>query len=142
MKTLRGIPHFRRSVVAAVLLFAGVTLAAEPPQDVIKVFRTMAESLAEQDAGLFFEQFDPVMPGFAQMREDVEGLLAKGYVISTLEFESDSGDANSRQVEVDWLWHLSGEAQHRVVLKCTLVRKGKAWKITALSPSDFLRATP
>ena len=92
------------------------------------------------DGRLFFEQFDPVMPGFAQMREDVEGLLAKGYVISTLEFESDSGDANSRQVEVDWLWHLSGEAQHRVVLKCTLVRKGKAWKITALSPSDFLRA--
>ena len=128
------------SFTSLVLIFAAtLAQAAEPPQDVIKVFRTAAESLAEQDAGLFLEQFDIAMPGYAQLQADVESLLAHGYVISTLEFESDSGDASTRQVEVDWIWRLTGEAQHRVLLKCSLVRKGKTWKITSTEPLRFLQ---
>ncbi len=128
-----------RRGIAIVCWLAVGALAAEPPQDVIKVFRTAAESLAEQDSGLFLEQFDPAMPGFAQLRDDVESLVARGYVISTLEFDSDEGDDRSRQVEVDWVWRLTGEAQHRVFVKCGLAKKGKAWKIVSLSPIGFLK---
>ena len=127
------------TTLALYIFVPAVSVAAEPPEDIVKVFRTLAETLAEQDAGLFLEQFDPAMPGLAQLREDVETLLARGYVVSTLEFESDTGDAAKREVEVDWVWHLSGQASHRVLLKCTLVRSGKAWKIVALSPTGFLR---
>ena len=130
----------RVSLLFTLLLGCALT-AAEPPQDVIKVFRTAAESLAEQDAGLFLEQFDTAMPGYSRLKNDLEGLLARGYVISTLEFASDEGDEKSRSVSVDWVWRQSGGPQHRVLLKCRLERRGKVWKITALDPIGFLGET-
>ena len=80
------------------------------------------------------------MPGYAQLKEDVEALLAKGYVVSTVEFVSDDGDQQRRDLELDWLWRLSGGAPHRSIVKCRVERAGRSWKITRFEPIAVFRS--
>jgi hypothetical protein len=111
--------------------------AADPPAPIIGLFRNLAEALTGQDAGSFLSHFDPQMPGFAQLKDDVEGLLARAPVESTIEFVSDEGGENRRDLELDWLMHPSGGPQARILVKCRVERQSRSWKITRLDPPDL-----
>ena len=113
----------RRSALVA--LIGAAAAAAEPPAAVAALFRDAAGALAGQDATAFLDLFDRAMPGYAQFRVDVEGLLARGWVASTIEFVADEGDDRQRALEVDWLWRLSGGAPHRAIVKCRVERRGQ-----------------
>jgi hypothetical protein len=126
------------------LLFAGLACAAslsaaDPPPGIIALFRAAAEELAEQDAPAFLDHFDTAMPGYAQLKADIEGLLVRGYIVSTIEFVSDEGDEQARELVVDWLWRLSGSAPKRVIVKCRTELQGRVWRITRLDPLDMFR---
>ena len=56
---------------------------------------TAAEALANDDEQSFLDHFDRNMPGYAALRDDVEGLLAARDVGSTIEVVSDEGDPRS-----------------------------------------------
>jgi len=130
----------------ALFLMAAILLFAEPPAEVLDLFREAAEALANDDANAFLDKFDRNMAGYAAFRDEIVGLLASHDVGSTIEVVNDEGDERKRSLDLDWLLVISeknsGNGQNetrRRVLKCRIERQGKQWKITALEPVDFFR---
>jgi hypothetical protein len=79
------------------------------------------------------------MPGYAQLQENVEDLVSRSTVGSAVEFVTDDGDENKRNLDVDWTLEIEDRLPRRQVLKCTIERRGKSWKITSLTPVDFFK---
>jgi len=130
---------------ALLLLFSTLALA-DPAADVLNVFTSAAEALINDDPASFLDSFDRNMPGYAALQNNVQGLLAAYNVGATIEEITDAGDNQKRTVELDWLLILSQKGAtnspqqtRRQVVKCTVERRGKQWKITALEPIDFFR---
>jgi hypothetical protein len=130
---------------AALLLVSGLAFA-EPPADVLELFRTAADALATDDASTFLGKFDRNLPEYATLRTEVESLLAAYDVGSTIEVVGDEGDNQKRSLELDWLLLTSEKAAshgdsatRRRIVKCQIERRGKQWKITALEPIDFFK---
>jgi len=130
----------------ALFLIAATMAWAEPPADVLELFREAAEALANDDANTFLAKFDRNMTGYAALRDEIVGLLAAHDVGSTIEVVNDEGDDQKRSLDLDWLLVISeknsanGQTEtRRRVLKCQVERQGKQWKITALEPLDFFK---
>jgi len=119
---------------------ASVALA-EPPADVLKFFRSAAEALADGDSRAFLGKFDRATPGYAALRDEIEGLLAGHEVGSTIEIVNDEGDNQRRTLQLDWLLSITDLGLRRQIVKCKIERRGKEWKITALDPIEFFTAT-
>ena len=52
---------------------------AEPaPPPGMEVFRGMAEALANRDADAFLDQFDPQMPQYEKLRDEIQELFGAG----------------------------------------------------------------
>jgi len=131
--------------LSLMLLFVG-HVRAEPPTDVLDFFSSAASALVEDDPAAFLDHFDGNMPEYATLREEIEGLLAAYDVGSTIEVVSDEGDDQKRSLALDWLL-LTNEkaashgdrATRRRIVKCSIERRGKKWKITSLDPIDFFK---
>jgi hypothetical protein len=130
----------------ALLLLVATFALADTAADVLNVFTSAAEGLINDDAASFLDSFDRNMPGYAALQNNVEGLLAAYDVGATIEEITDEGDDHKRTVELDWLLILkqkgatnSPQQTRRQIVKCTVERRGKQWKITALEPVDFFR---
>jgi ribosomal protein L21 len=127
-------------------LIAALTLFAETPAGVLDLFREAAEALAGNDADAFLAKFDSNMPAYAMLREETAGLMAAYDIGSTIEVVNDEGDDQKRSLDLDWLLVLTeknvdngrNETRRRVV-KCTVEKQGKQWKITALEPIDIFK---
>ncbi len=131
--------------IALLLLFSMLALA-NSTADVLNVFSSAAEALTNDDSAAFLDKFDRNMPEYAALRTNIEGLLASYEVGSTIEMVTDEGDDEKRTVALDWLLVTSeknavnGDQQtRRRIVKCTLSRQGKQWRITALDPIDFFK---
>lgn len=131
---------------AALLLLFSTLVVADSAADVLNVFTSAAEGLINDDPASFLDRFDRNMPGYAALQNNVTGLLAAYDVGATIEEITDEGDVRKRTVELDWLLILtqkgatnSPQQTRRQVVKCTVERRGKQWKITALEPLDFFR---
>ena len=126
-------------------LFVASLALAQPPPDVLKFFQTAAENLADADEQAFVNHFDPNMPGFAALRENIQTLLAAREVASAIEVVTDEGDSTQRQLQLDWVLSttekipLGQSRTRRVIVKCKIERQGKHWKITAFQPLDFFK---
>jgi hypothetical protein len=136
----------RFRLILLVALVVPLVVFAEVPADVLRLFTDAAEALANDDASGFLDQFDHNMPGYATLRANVEGLLNASEAISTVETISDQGDEGKRSLELDWLLALNEKnaaggrkETRRGILKCSVERQGKRWKIVALEPIDFFR---
>ena len=131
---------------AALLLLISTVVLADPAADVLNVFSAAAEALTNDDSSAFLDNFDRNMPQYAALRTNIEGLLAGYEVGSTIEVVTDEGDDEKRIVSLDWLLVTSeknavnGDQQtRRRIVKCTLERRGKQWRIIALDPIDFFK---
>ena len=133
---------------AAVLLL--VMLAFEdPPKDVIDFFRSVATTLADADravnsrkprsASEFLEHFDKAMPGYAEFSGQIEAMVGAGEVSTTIDFINTQGDDKNRTLDLDWLLLCEGQGPRRAVIKCTIEKRGKKWKITSISPMEFFK---
>ena len=131
----------RRCILGCVaLLGLSATFAsAEPPAALMDVFRIAVEALAAQDLDRFMEQFDAKMPGYAELQQSAGALLATDGVSSTIEPVTDEGNAERQQVQVDWLLRTAQGQSRRQVIKCTLEKRGRSWKIVALEPVSFFK---
>ena len=118
---------------------------ADTAADVLDVLTSAAQGLINDDPASFLDSFDGNMPGYAALQDNVKGLLAAYNVGSTIEEITDEGDDRKRTVELDWLLILakgpanSPQQTRRQVVKCTVERRGKQWKITTLEPIDFFK---
>ena len=130
----------------ALLLLVAAIAIADTAADVLNVFTSAAEGLINDDAASFLDRFDRNMPGYAALQNNVEGLLAAYDVGATIEEITDEGDDRKRTVELDWLLILkqkgatnSPQQTRRQIVKCSVERRGKQWKITALEPAEFFK---
>ena len=128
----------------ALLLLISMVAFADSSADVLNVFSAAAEALINDDSAAFLDHFDRNMPDYAVLRNNIEGLLAAYEVGSTIEVVSDEGTDEKRTVSLDWLLVTSeknavngNQQTRRRIVKCTLERRGKQWKITGLEPIDF-----
>ena len=129
----------------ALLLISMVALA-DSSADVLNVFSAAADSLTNDDSAAFLDHFDRNMPDYAALRGNIEGLLAAYEVGSTIEVITDEGTDEKRTVSLDWLLVTSeknavngNQQTRRRIVKCTLERRGKQWRITTLTPINFFQ---
>jgi hypothetical protein len=128
------------------LLLISMVAFADSAADVLNVFSSAAEALTNDDSAAFLDHFDNNMPDYATFRGNIEGLLAAYEVGSTIEVVTDEGDDEKRMVSLDWLLVTSekdavngNQQTRRRIVKCTLQRRGKQWRITALAPITFFK---
>ena len=92
----------RRALVLT--LFAVCCRAADPAGEVIDLFTDVAGSLSAGNVSRFLGAFDPAMPGYARLRDNVTALAAQGEVQSFIDPITNEGDDTRRAVE--WKWTL------------------------------------
>ena len=119
---------------------------AETPEDVLKFLRNAADALTNEDARTFLDHADRNMPVYATLQRNIEGLMAAYDVESSIEIANDEGDDQKRTLTLDWVLiteqksDTRGDRMHRrQLLRCTIEKQGKRWKITALDPVDFFK---
>jgi hypothetical protein len=132
----------------ALSLFLAAFALAQSTPDVVSFLQSTAAALAnghdgglrgEPDVGPFLEKFDTAMPGFTELRGDVEDLLTRGKVGTVIEVLADEGDDQKRMLQLDWLLEIEDQQPRRKIVKCTIERGKAGWKITALDPIDFFK---
>lgn len=127
---------------AVVLLFAFLAFE-DPPKDVVDFFRSAAAALgdAHQDgnAKAFLEHFDTSMPRYAEFSDRIEAMIGAGEVSTTIQFVNQQGDDRKRTLDLDWTLQFDGERVKRSVVKCTIAKVGKKWKITGIAPVEFFK---
>ena len=115
----------------------------DPPKDVVDFFRSAAVALSEaHDDGngrAFLDHFDKSMPGYAALSDQIETMVAAGEVSTTIDFVNTEGNDQKRTLDLDWLLQCEGERPKRQVVKCTIEKRGKKWKITSIAPMEFFK---
>ena len=136
----------------AVLLLAALAFE-DPPKDVIDFFRSLAATLADADRDLsvpeerrrprhateFLDHFDKSMPGYADFSSQIEDMLGAGEVATSIEFVNSDGNDKKRILDLDWMLQCGGQSPKRAVIKCTIEKRGKKWKITSIGPIEFFK---
>ena len=120
-------------------LLAAFALQAQPPRDVLELFRDVAEALSANEPGDFMDHFDRMMPGYATLRDEVRALLDGSEVGSSIEIVTDEGNDQRRTLQLDWVLQINRDAPRRQIVKCRVERQGKKWKIAALEPVEFFK---
>jgi len=88
--------------------------------------------------------FDPKMPGYDQLRANVDALVQQGDVVSSAELVGSEGDDRRRSLELDWVLSVAHPDTAIILfrrherVKCQVERQGKGWRIVALEPIEFL----
>jgi hypothetical protein len=132
---------------AAALLLTMLALE-DPPKDVIDFFRSVAATLSAADRSMegarsrateFLEHFDKSMPGYAEFSGQIEAMVGAGEVATTINFINTDGNEKKRTLDLDWLLLLEGQGPKRAVIKCTIEKRGKKWKITSIAPIEFFK---
>jgi hypothetical protein len=92
------------------------------------------------NARKFMQAFDPAMPGYAQLQDTITGLEQSGDVESSVDLLTNEGDDAVRTIVVDWSLNLISKdtnvesLRRRTTVTCTLRKRGKSWRITAIDP--------
>ncbi|MBM3745195.1 MAG: hypothetical protein FJW34_05315 [Acidobacteria bacterium] len=130
----------RRQVFGTLPLFP---LRADEAAEVRDLLARMAGALGDASAAEFLRCFDRQMSGYARLERQVYALLNQFAVASSVEVLEQRGDQRQRNLEADWLLEMRSLAatgpleRRRGILKLTLERRGRDWRIRALDPPDF-----
>ncbi|HVX66629.1 MAG TPA: hypothetical protein VHA11_08510 [Bryobacteraceae bacterium] len=95
----------------------------------------LAEDLSQGQNAAFLAHFDEKMPGYDRLRGYIAALDSQGTGCS-IEIRDDQGDSSRRKLALDWILELS-DRRRRGIVRVTIERQGKRWKITALDPVEF-----
>ncbi len=91
----------------------------------------------------FMQAFDPALPGFAQLKDNVLALEQSADIESSVDLVQNDGDDQVRTIVVDWSMNLVAHdttvsaTQRSETLTCRLEKHGKSWRITSLEPRSF-----
>jgi hypothetical protein len=122
--------------------------AADPAQEVLDLVADAAASLSAGSVPRFLKAFDPVMQGYAKLRENVTGLVALGDVQSLIDPLEDEGDDRRRMVQFRWTLRLRRGEQsasfirREQVVKCRVEKQRGKWRIVGLEPIEFFAPGP
>ncbi|MCU1235955.1 MAG: hypothetical protein JWP63_3922 [Candidatus Solibacter sp.] len=117
--------------------------AIDPATEVLDLFTDIAASLSAGNVPRFLAAFDPAMPDYAALRDNVTALVAQGDIQSFIDPVENQGDASSRTVEWKWTLRLrrgedaTGTLVREQTVKATVTRRGAKWRVTQLDPVSF-----
>lgn len=127
------------------MLLGGCLWAARgenPAEEVHAMIEGMHAALMDGKADALRAFFDPGMPGFKQLSSDIGALLKESLAPSAIEFLSETGDAQARQLELDWRMQIraysgdwSVERPARVTLRAE--KRDGRWRIVSFAPIEF-----
>ena len=129
--------------VLLLLPLAACCRAADPAQEVLDLVADAAGALSAGNVSLFMRAFDPAMPGYAKLRENVRALIALGELESLIDPLEDEGDGQRRLAQVRWTLRMKrGEqsanyVRREQVVKCRVEKRGGKWRIVELEPIEF-----
>jgi hypothetical protein len=118
-------------------------LRADSAQEVHDLFQNAAQALSDRNTDGFEGAFDSSLPGYAKLRGDVAALLKASDTQSTIEWEKNEGDDQTRSVQLNWLLEITerggaGAVTHRRArVQCQLRKKAGAWRMVSFAPADF-----
>jgi murein L,D-transpeptidase YcbB/YkuD len=136
-------PAIARSVCLLACCFALSQLRADSSSDVIDLIGSMTAALTEVDVPEFMDAFDPNMPGYDDLKNQVTALVNQAEVTSSVEPVQEGGDDDKRIIDLDWFLQVRSLLndgpiiQRREVVHCELRKEKKKWKIVSLKPLDF-----
>ncbi len=125
---------------------------ADSAQQVWELFGSLAAALSAANPQLFLAEVDKSMPGYQKLSDNLTALLREFEIQSSVDFNHNEGDDQQREVEADWLMLLrplgtanftnanrevAASDRREQVLKCTVAKMGRKWKLVALDPVDF-----
>ena len=125
------------------LATAAFSRAADPAQEVLDLFTGVAASLSAGNVARFLAAFDPAMPGYADLRENVTALAAQGEVQSFIDPVENEGTQSERAVEWKWTLRLrrgqdaTPDLLREQTVKCQVEKRAGKWRITQLDPVAF-----
>ena len=131
----------RLSLLLLLPLAAG--FAADSETEVRDVVAATARALSGGKVELFLDSFDPKMPGFDKLRDNIAGLTAQADVSCNVEILQNDGDDSDRTLTLDWILGIESkdtglQTSHREkTVKCQLKKIGKKWRIVAFEPLDL-----
>jgi hypothetical protein len=127
-----------------------LTLRADAAKDAWDMLADAASALSEADGPGFLSYFDPHMPGYDKLREDVMALTREWESRSSIDLVSNEGDEGTRTIRVDWQLMLAPldptdaanlhgiESTRRVEsAEIRVVKSGKRWRIESFKPEGF-----
>jgi hypothetical protein len=129
--------------VLLLIPLAACCRAADPAREVLDLIADAAGSLSAGNVALFLKAFDPKMPGYAKLRENVTGLIAQGDVQSLIDPLEDEGDDRRRVAQFHWTLRIPRGPQaanftrREQVVKCSVEKRGGKWRIVELEPIEF-----
>lgn len=132
----------------AVVSALGFGAAPDPSAETWDVVATLAAALAEPNDAAFMK---PVSKSFEQhglIQRYVTALVQTNEIVSSISPLMNKGDEKQRTLQVDWYMEIQPRSpggllsrRHETV-KLALVKIGKRWMITALSPVEFFAPPP
>jgi hypothetical protein len=135
----------RRALLSLPLAFR---LRADSAADVWDLFTSLASALSDSNVSGFMGAFDPAMPVFQQLRDNVTALVREVQVQSSIEILKNEGDDRGREVELDWLMDLvqaesgAASARREQNVSARLGKTGAKWRITSIEPVAFFAPPP
>jgi len=126
----------------ALLALVPVGLVADEREDrtaITEMFGSVAASLSEENPTAAVKWFDPAMPHFDQIRTALFALVEKYEVSSVISVLSIENNA----LILDWFLELKSRnspapvLRRRTNIKCSVGKKGKAWRILSMEPVEF-----
>src|SRR5689334_730161 len=117
------------------LIPAAVRLRADAAQEIWELLTSVASALGEGNAARCLAAFDPAMPGFDALRNDVRALVQGSDVQAAIDLVETEEDAGGQTLELDWLLNIAQRdaaaraTRRRQKVKCRVEKRGKSWRI-------------
>ena len=126
----------RRATLSVVaLLSLAVRLRGDSAQDVHDLLENAARGLSDRKADVFEAAFDKPLR--------VAPLLRANDTQSTIEFEKNEGNDQSRSVQLNWLLEITERGgagavtRRRAKVQCQLRMTAGGWRIVSFAPAEF-----
>ena len=139
----------RRSLLVASL---AAVLRADSEDDTWDLVASAARALVEATAlpppnrgtaAPFLSYFDPKMPGYETLRDNVIALIEQADLQSSIDPLRNEGNDRVREMTLDWLLTMSDPGSGIVAtrreaeIRCRAEKQGKKWRIVSLEPVSF-----
>jgi hypothetical protein len=128
---------------ALLLGLAALARAADPAADAWEVVTGLAAALGRGSDVEFLAWCDPQLAGYSTLRANVSALVVAAEVESGIDPVKNEGDAQKRDVEIDWTMRLINRSgvgkltERRETVRCGLEKRGRAWKVVRIEPVAF-----
>ncbi|MCX6620108.1 MAG: hypothetical protein NTY38_03320 [Acidobacteria bacterium] len=133
----------RRFLLAAAVLSTGLAVAATPgPVSAELAARVgdLAGALADGNAGEFMRQFDRRMPGYEELRRNVQALVDLAAATSSVKPFSQEVEGARHIVQAEWSLEVKlkgphgGIEQRNQTVKLVFEKQGRNWRIVNITP--------